>query len=78
MFVKRALLKTEKDNIIQFLNNMDLFWDEDIVDTYYIEINNEVIATVSRSDKVIKCLAFKKEWQSHNLISLIIAIAESF
>ena len=79
MFVKRALLKTEKDNIIQFLNNMDLFWDEDIVDTYYIEINNEVIATGSRSDKVIKCLAVKKEWQSHNLISLIIdAIAESF
>ena len=79
MFVKRALLKTEKDNIIQFLNSMDLFWDEDIVDTYYIEINNEVIATGSRSDKVIKCLAVKKEWQSHKLISLIIdVITESF
>jgi len=79
MLVKRALLKTEKNKVIDFLNSMDMFWDEDIVDTYYIEMNSEVIATGSRSDKVIKCLAVKKEWQSHNLISLIIdAITDSF
>jgi len=79
MLVKRALLKIEKNKVIDFLNSMDMFWDEDIVDTYYIEMNSEVIATGSRSDKVIKCLAVKKEWQSHNLISLIInAIIKSF
>lgn len=79
MIVKKALLETEKENIIKFLNQMDMIWDEDIIQSFYIEHNNEVIATGSRSNKVIKGLAVKKEWQSYNLISLIIdEIAKSF
>lgn len=72
MVVKRALLKSEITNIIKFLNQMDLTWDEDIVDSFYIEYNDEIIATGSRSKKVIKCLAVSPKWQQLNLISLII------
>lgn len=72
MTVKRALTKTEITNIKNFLTTHQLTYDEDIVASFYIEINGEIIATGSRSRNIIKCLAVKDEWQGSNLTSKII------
>ncbi|MGI6781661.1 MAG: adenylyltransferase/cytidyltransferase family protein [Acholeplasmataceae bacterium] len=79
MIVKRALLKSEIDKIKDFLHKMNLSWDDEILHSFYVEHNHEIIATGSRSHQVIKCLAADKNWQQLNLTNLLVdEITKSF
>lgn len=72
MIIKKAILKEEKDKVASFLNNFDLKYDKDIVETLYLENNDKIIATISRSDYIIKGLAVDEDYQGLNLASKLV------
>lgn len=79
MIIRRVLLPTEKQRVINFLTKFHLSFDKDIVESFYIEENDEIIATISRSKDTIKCLAVDDFWQGQNLTAqLIQEVTNSF
>ena len=79
MIIRRVLLPTEKQRVINFLTKFHLSFDKDIVESFYIEENDEIIATISRSKETIKCLAVDDFWQGQNLTAqLIQEVTNSF
>lgn len=79
MKIKTALLESEIIKVINFLKKMNLRWEEDIIRTFYIEKDNKVIATASRSLDTIKCLAIDNDYQGYNLTTkLIEEVIKSF
>ena len=73
--IKEALLEKEVNEIKAFLAHLNLGYDEDIDHSFYISDNKKVVATISHSGYVIKCLAVDEEYQGYNLASkLVLAI----
>ncbi|NLZ61191.1 MAG: hypothetical protein GX904_00150 [Acholeplasmataceae bacterium] len=73
MTIKRALLSQEIAKVKLFLEENGLKYDKDITETLYIEEDNEPIASVSRSDYIIKCLAVKSDKRGENLAGAILS-----
>lgn len=79
MTIKKVILQTEKEKVINFLTKFNLNFEQDIVESFYIEENEEIIATISRSKETIKCLAVDDFWQGQNLTAqLIQEVSNSF
>lgn len=72
MIIKKAILKEEIDKVISFLEQFDLKYDDDIVETFFIEENNQIIATISKTDYIIKGLAVQEVYQGLNLASKLV------
>ncbi len=70
--VKQALLKSEIDNIRVFLRRFSFEYDEDIDYSLYIEDEGKIIATVSKSNYIIKCLAVDEAYKGYNLASKLV------
>jgi [citrate (pro-3S)-lyase] ligase len=73
MTIKRALLSQEIAKVKLFLEENGLKYDKDITETLYIEEDNEPIASVSRSDYIIKCLAVKSDKRGENLAGAVLS-----
>lgn len=73
MEIKFLLLKSEKTRVINFLNKFHLRYDSDITETLYVEENEEIIATISKAEYIIKCLAVDPLHQQENLASKLIS-----
>lgn len=73
MIIKQAVLELEHKRVISFLHKNDLSYDQDITETFYIEENDEVIATISRSQDIIKCLAVDEEFRGQNIASKLVS-----
>lgn len=72
MMIKQALLAGEFAKIKSFLAANDLRFDERVSETLYIEEDNQIIGTVSRTDYLIECLAIDKQYRGENLAGLLI------
>ncbi|MBN2695910.1 MAG: GNAT family N-acetyltransferase, partial [Bacilli bacterium] len=73
MIVKRALLEREIESVKQFLLGNDLKYDQDITETYFVEEDGKIIATISRSAHLIKALAVGPEYRGENLGGLMVS-----
>ncbi|MGD9604977.1 MAG: hypothetical protein AB7V00_02325 [Bacilli bacterium] len=78
MDVKEAFLDSEKLRIQSFLKEFDLDLDKDITETFYYEENNDIIATVSLSKHIIKCLAVSEGYQGEQLALKMVNEAISY
>ena len=71
--VKEAILSQEKDRIIIFLKTFALNYEKNNNLSLYIEQDEEIIATVSAADYIIKDLAIAKAYQSKNLANYLLS-----
>lgn len=67
MIIKEVVLSTEKERIISFLSEFGLRYESNVDQTIYMEDESGIIATVSASKYIIKCLAVRPEYRSENL-----------
>ena len=67
MIIKEAFLDSEKWRIKSFLKNFDLDLDTDVTESFYLEENENIIATISLSKHIIKCLAVLDSFQGEQL-----------
>ena len=73
MEIKEAILDIEINKVKVFLASFNLRYEQDIDKTLYIEENDKIIATISKSKDIIKCLAISSDYQSENLSSILIS-----
>ena len=73
MEIKEAILDIELSQVKDFLASFGLRYESDIDKTLYIEENGKIIATISKSKDIIKCLAISSSYQSENLSSVLIS-----
>ncbi len=71
--VKEAILPQEKNRIITFLKTFGLDYEKNNNLSLYIEQDEEIIATVSVADYIIKDLAIAKQFQEMNLANLLLS-----
>lgn len=73
MEIKEAILDIEIEQVKIFLASFGLHYEKDIDKTLYIEENGNIIATISKSKDIIKCLAISSNYQSENLSSVLVS-----
>ncbi|MBU1145411.1 MAG: GNAT family N-acetyltransferase [Firmicutes bacterium] len=73
MLIKQALLEDEIYKIILFLEENNLKYDEDIVETYYIEEFDKIIGSISRSKDIIKALAVDIDYRGENIANILVS-----
>ena len=71
--VKEALLPEEHVKVKIFLKKHHLDYDKDIEETFYIENSEDIIATISRSNHIIKGLAVDHEHRGKNLATMLVS-----
>lgn len=70
--VKEVITNEERNKVDKFLSTFDLSYQ--LVDyTLYIEIDNNIIATVSSKQDIITSFAISKEFQEENIAGLLIS-----
>ena len=77
MQIKQAILQSEKQAVIEFLDKFDLKYNKFVDYTAYVEQGKEIIATVSLSKNLICDLAVSNNFQGENLATLLITHAVS-
>lgn len=71
--IKEAILNEEKEKIRNFLSTLNLQYENDInYSLYMVDSYDNIIATISLSDYIIKCLAVSNEHEDENLESELI------
>ncbi|MBQ6817843.1 MAG: hypothetical protein IJO27_05365, partial [Bacilli bacterium] len=73
MEIKQALLDSEILRIKEFLKENDLYYEDNITKSFYIEENGIVVATVSIFNNIIKCFAISKDYRSENYGGILIS-----
>lgn len=72
MIIKQAFLANEIERIKTFLSSFNLGYDNDIDNSWYVEEDGEIIATISTSKNIIKSFAVSENYRGQiasNLIS---------
>ena len=73
MVIKEVILPSEKQKIIDFLAKFGLNYEQNIDQTIYLEEDDKVIATVSASKYIIKCLAADPAYRSENYAATLVS-----
>ena len=73
MVIKEVVLPTEKKRIEGFLQQFGLIYESNIDQTIYMENDGEIVATLSASKYIIKCLAVNEQYRSENLAVKLIS-----
>lgn len=68
------LIKSDRQKVELFLNNNGLKYEENIESTYIISENNQIIATGSRYQNIIKCIAIEKKYKGGSLLNEILTV----
>lgn len=61
----------DKERLVNFLEQQDLEYDENITYSMVLEEDGEIIGTASSHNNVIKCVAISRKHQGENLLSTI-------
>lgn len=69
---KEALLDNEIESVKKLLLTEDLVLDNDVDLTLYLEDNNKIIGTISKSKSVIKCVCVDKTYQGEDLTGKLV------
>lgn len=67
------LLKYEKENLIKFLKEFDLRYEEDIEYALVYEENDEIKACTCISGNIVKCIAIDKSLQGNNFSATLLS-----
>lgn len=78
MEIKEALLPRELNNIKTFLDKNDLLFDKLITKSFYIDVNDVIVGTISIYNNVIKCFAVDKEYRDENYGGLLISFVINY
>lgn len=70
--VKETNLK-RREEISRFLKSCQLAFEQDIEYSLVLSINDEIIATGSYSNSIIKCIAISKEYQGYGISEYIVS-----
>jgi [citrate (pro-3S)-lyase] ligase len=70
--IKQVLLDNERIQIKLFLSRFHFEYDDDIDYSLYIEDEGKIIATISKSGYIIKCLAVDEAYKGYNLASKLV------
>lgn len=70
--LKQAIDKSEFIKIKALLAKNGLTMEPNLTETLYIEENDEVIATISREQNILKCLAVDERYQNENYASRLV------
>lgn len=73
MTVKEVILPAERLQIERFLSRFGLKYENNIDRTLYMEEDGEVIATLSASKYILKCLAIAEEYRSENFAVILVS-----
>lgn len=73
MNIKEVVLPVEKERIASFLEQFSLRYEDNVDQTVYIEDGDGIIATLSASKYILKCLAVKPEYRSENLAVTLVS-----
>ena len=73
MEIKEALLQNEIERIKSFLEENDLLMDKLITKSFYIDVDEKIVATISIYNNVIKCFAVSKECREENYGGLLVS-----
>lgn len=73
MDIKEVVLPTEKQRIASFLEQYGLTYESNVDRTIYMEDDGKIIATLSASKYIIKCLAVNSEYRSENLAVTLVS-----
>ncbi len=73
MRLKEAVLKEEIEKISIFLKQFNLVYEDDIDHTFYIEEDDTLLATISISGQIIKCVAIHAAYQGMNLLNQLMS-----
>lgn len=73
MNINEVLLESEKKQTEQFLSKFDLKYEKDIIYTLNCVEDNQIVATISCSKNVIKCMAIDENYQGLNIASTLIS-----
>ena len=78
MEIKEALLPRELNNIKTFLDKNDLLLDKLITKSFYIDVDDVIVGTISIYNNVIKCFAVDKEYRDENYGGLLISFVINY
>lgn len=73
MNIIEVVLESEKQQTEQFLKKFDLKYEKDIIHTLNCVEDKKIIATISCSKNVIKCMAIDDAYQGLNIASTLIS-----
>lgn len=73
MILKEAILDEEIKKVRNFLESIDLKYDDDIDYTIYIEDEENIVATISVSKYIIKSFGIRKDYQGLNIGNILIS-----
>ena len=73
MVIKEVILPSEKQKIVDFLAKYNLNYEQNIDQTIYLEDGDKVVATVSASKYIIKCLAADPAYRSENYAATLVS-----
>ena len=72
--IKEVRLEEERKKVIDFLNSNDLLFEDGIELTLYIDDEDgNILATISKEGKTIKCLAVDERYRSENYASTLVS-----
>lgn len=78
MILKQAYLKEEYRRITMFLAAFDLVLDKDVTTSFYVEDADQIVATLSIGDDILKGIAVLKDYQGEQLAQKLIDHAVAF
>lgn len=70
--IKQAIDQSEFSKIKALLAEHGLTLEPNLTETLYIEENDEIVATISREQNILKCLAVDERFQSENYASKLV------
>ena len=73
MTIKEVVLAAERQRIESFLRGFGLKYESNVDQTIYVEDEKGIIATLSASKYILKCLAVKPEYRSENLAVTLVS-----
>ncbi len=73
MIIKKALMSYEIDQVRSFLFENGLKYDSDISETFFIEEEHKIIASISRNGYLIKDLAVDRTYRGENLGGMLVS-----
>lgn len=73
MTIKEVVLATERQRIASFLKEFGLKLEDNVDQTIYMEDGNGIVATLSASKCILKCLAVKPDARGENLAVTLVS-----
>ena len=73
MTIVDVVLEEERDEVKRFLKRFCLRYENDIDQTIVLKEKDQIIATASASNNIIKCIAIEPDYQGQNLLSLLMS-----